>query len=251
MPRESRKDRTARARRIVRALFKRHPDATCALVHGDAYELLVATILSAQSTDKLVNRITPALFRRFPDAPSLAAAVPETVEQLIHESGFFRQKTKSLIGMARGLVERHGGAVPGSMDELVQLPGVGRKTANVILGNCFDVPGVVVDTHVARLAERMGLTRETDPTKIERDLMQLVPERDWTQFSHAMIFHGRRICSARAPRCEECPVFDDCPWPKRRGTTARKAGAGRTQTARARGDARQRARGQTGVRRGP
>jgi endonuclease-3 len=215
MPSESREARRARAARIARALFRAHPDARCELDHRDPFELLVATILSAQSTDRVVNTVTPALFERLPDAKSLAAAEPELVERLVYKTGFYRQKAKTLRAMAAALALRHGGEVPRTLEELVRLPGVGRKTANVILGVCFDVPGIVVDTHVARLAGRMALSRESDPEKIERNLMALVPEKDWTRLSHALIFHGRRICAARAPACEACPLPPDCPYPRR------------------------------------
>jgi endonuclease-3 len=214
MARESTEARKARARRIARGLGRAHPDAHCELVHRNPFELLVATVLSAQSTDKMVNSVTPDLFRRYPDARRLAGAQPEAVEELVHSTGFYRQKTRTLIALARALVERHGGQVPARMEELVELPGVGRKTANLVLGVCFQTPGLVVDTHVARLAGRMGLSAERDADRIERDLAALLPRRNWTAFSHAMIFHGRRICSARAPRCEACPIFDDCPFLK-------------------------------------
>jgi endonuclease-3 len=216
MPSESRDARRARASRIARALYRAHPDAHCELDHESPFQLLVATILSAQSTDRVVNTVTPALFRRLPDAKALAAADPELVERLVYKTGFYRQKAKTLRAMAGALVERHGGCVPRTLDELVRLPGVGRKTANVILGVCFDVPGIVVDTHVGRLAGRMGLSREREPDRIERDLMALVPEKDWTRFSHAMIFHGRRVCAAREPLCAACPLPPDCPYPRRR-----------------------------------
>jgi endonuclease-3 len=226
VPRESKAARAERARRIAKGLFEAHPDAHCELHHRNPYQLLVATILSAQSTDKMVNSVTPQLFRRYPDARKLAAARTEDVEQLVHATGFFRQKSRTLVKLAGALVERHGGQVPATLEELVELPGVGRKTANLILGNCFDVPGIVVDTHVQRLAQRMGLTRERDPAKIERDLMELVPQPDWTRFSHAMIFHGRRTCFARSPECEGCPLYADCPFPRqRRPRPARKTGA--------------------------
>jgi endonuclease-3 len=231
MPRESQVARRERALRIVRTLFQAHPDAHCALHHKSAYQLLVATILSAQCTDKMVNRVTPQVFQRYPDAARLATADPRTLEGLLKPTGFFRQKTKTLRSMAQSVIEQHGGQIPKTMEELTRLSGVGRKTANVILGNAFGVPGMVVDTHVVRLSQRMGLTRETDPVKIERDLQRLVPEKDWTQFSHAMIFHGRRICSARSPQCELCPLSADCPFPRK------KKGAGpakRARTARAR-----------------
>jgi endonuclease-3 len=189
-----------------------YPDAHCALDHRNAYELLVATILSAQCTDARVNIVTPALFARFPTAHDLAEADREEVEQLIKSTGFFRNKAKSLLGMAQALVERHGGEVPSTMDELTQLPGVGRKTANVILGNAFGLnEGIVVDTHVTRITNLLGLTRERDAVKIERDLVRLFPRERWTMLSHLLIEHGRRVCVARAPRCGECPLADLCP----------------------------------------
>jgi endonuclease-3 len=222
MPRESRLARTRRAERILAKLRASHPDARCELRFGSPYELLVATILSAQNTDKKVNEVTPALFARYPDAERLARASPAVVERLIHSCGFFRRKTQTLIGMARRLVERYGGEVPGSMAELTRLPGVGRKTANLVLGNCFGVPGLVVDTHVARLVRRWRLTRQSDPEKIERDLTELIPEPDWTHFSHAAIFHGRRICDARRPRCEVCSLPPECPYPDHAGPGRRR-----------------------------
>ena len=195
--------------RRLRAVY---PDAHCALHHRDPYELLVATILSAQCTDVRVNLVTPALFARYPDAAALARADRGDVETLIQSTGFFRNKAKSLEGMARALVERHGARVPRTMDELTALPGVGRKTANVILGNAFGVnDGIVVDTHVARLSKRMGLTRETDPVKIERALMPLFPTAEWTMLSHLLIAHGRRVCDAKKPKCGECVLNDLCP----------------------------------------
>jgi endonuclease-3 len=200
------------ARSIERLLRKAYPDAACELVHHDALELAVATILSAQCTDKRVNIVTPALFARFPDAPALAAADQRDVEELIKSTGFFRNKAKNIVGMARALIERHGGAVPRTMDELVALPGIGRKTANVILGNAFGLDeGVVVDTHVARLSVRLGLTRETDPVKIERALMALFPRASWTLLSHLLIWHGRRVCDAKRPRCPDCVLRRICP----------------------------------------
>jgi endonuclease-3 len=205
-------ERKALAAEYYRRLSAMYPDAHCALDHEDPYQLLVATILSAQCTDKRVNMVTPDLFRRYPGAPALADANPDELENAIKSTGFFRNKTKSLLGMARALVERHGGEVPDSMEELTELPGVGRKTANVILGNAFDKNlGIVVDTHVTRLANRFGLTRETDPVKIEEDLMPLFPPEQWTMVSHLLIEHGRQICIARAPKCEICPLNDICP----------------------------------------
>lgn len=167
-------------------------------------------MLSAQCTDKMVNSVTPKLFARYPGPKQLAAAELGELEALIRPTGFYRSKARSLLGMAAAVVETHGGRIPREMDDLVRLPGVGRKTANVVLGNAFGVPGVVVDTHVGRIARRLGLTRNEDPEKVERDLMELVPKRYWTGLSHALIFHGRRICGARKPRCEECPVRPDC-----------------------------------------
>ena len=193
-------------------LTEAYPDAHCALDHRNAFELLAATILSAQCTDARVNMVTPSLFEHYPTAHELADAAQEDVEEIIRSTGFFRSKAKSLIGMARALVERHDGEVPRSMDELTALPGVGRKTANVILGNAFDMnEGVVVDTHVARLSHRLGLVTGDDPVKIERKLMQLVPRERWTMLSHLLIEHGRRVCDARKPRCGECVLADTCP----------------------------------------
>jgi endonuclease III len=201
-----------RAAEYYRRLRAAYPDAHCALDHANPYQLLVATILSAQCTDKRVNIVTPELFRRYPSAPALADAEREELEERIRSTGFFRSKAKSLMGMARALVERHGGRVPDTMEELTKLPGVGRKTANVILGNAFDRnEGIVVDTHVTRLANRLGLTRETDPVKIEAALMPLFPREQWTMLSHLLIEHGRQICVARVPRCEQCVLNDICP----------------------------------------
>ena len=212
MTRESKKGKTERANEVYDLLYEVYPDARCALDHGDAYELLVATILSAQCTDERVNKVTPELFRRFPDPEALAVADQGEVEEIIHSTGFFRNKTKSLLGMADAVVERHGGEIPRSMQDLVRLPGVGRKTANVVLGNAFAVSeGVVVDTHVGRLSRRLGLTREENPEKVERDLMELLPRGRWTLLSHLLIFHGRAVCAARTPRCEACAVSLLCP----------------------------------------
>jgi endonuclease-3 len=189
-----------------------YPGAHCALDHRNAFELLAATILSAQCTDARVNIVTPALFARYPTAHELADAEQDDVEQIIPSTGFFRSKAKSLIGMAGALVERHGGEVPRTIDELTALPGVGRKTANVILGNAFGLnEGVVVDTHVARLSHRLGLVTGDDPVKIERKLMKLVPRERWTMLSHLLIEHGRQVCDARKPRCGECVLSDTCP----------------------------------------
>lgn len=197
---------------IRRRLKKTYPDAHCALLYRTPYELLVATILSAQCTDERVNRTTPAFFARFPSPQTLAAATIEEVEALIRSTGFFRMKAKNLVGMAQALMERHHGEVPRTMESLQTLPGVGRKTANVVLGNAFGITaGVTVDTHVGRLSRLLGLTREQDPVKIERDLMALVPRRDWTLWSHLLIRHGRTVCIARRPRCAQCVLADHCP----------------------------------------
>jgi len=201
----------ARAGKIVRKLAKLYPDAHCALNYTNPLQLLIATILSAQCTDERVNKVTPALFARYPDAHAFATADQGELEKLIQSTGFFRNKAKSIIACCRQLVEQHDGEVPATMEELVPLPGVGRKTANVILGNCFDVPGIVVDTHVGRLSQRMGLSENADPVKIERDLMDLLPSKEWTMFSHRMIFHGRQVCNARKPLCEECQLAALCP----------------------------------------
>ena len=200
-----------RARKILALLKKTHPDAKCALHHRNPLQLLVATILSAQCTDVRVNKVTPALFKRYPTAAALAKAPLPQLEQLIRSTGFYRQKAKSIQRTAGELVKRFKGQVPRTLEELVTLPGVWRKTANVILGDCFRVPGIVVDTHVRRLSYRMGLTSHTDPDKIEQDLLKLLPKKAWTQFSHAMIFHGRRICGALRPACPACPLLLYCP----------------------------------------
>lgn len=208
----SRSDRASWARTVVRRLRKEHPDAECALEHENAYELAVATILSAQCTDEMVNKVTPELFRRYPTPEKLARARPETVEQLIRSTGFYRNKTKSIQGMAKRLVEQHGGTMPRDMDELLELPGVARKTANVILGVAFGIAdGVVVDTHVKRITNRLGLTSESDPKKIELELMELLPKKDWIDVSHLLIWHGRRVCAARRPKCDRCVLNDRCP----------------------------------------
>jgi endonuclease-3 len=210
--RESKAKLKARALVILDRLKREYPDAHCELDFETPLQLLIATILSAQCTDKRVNMVTPELFRTFPDAESLSAANPERLEGMIQSTGFFRNKTKSLLGMSAALVERHHGEVPSTMEELVTLPGVGRKTANVVLGNAFDQNiGVVVDTHVGRLSVRLALTKETDPVKVEQELMKLIPQEDWTLVSHLLIFHGRRVCIARLPRCESCVLADVCP----------------------------------------
>ena len=205
-------DLRRRTRTILSRLKREYPDAHCELDYRTPFELLVATILSAQCTDARVNLVTPALFARYPTPAALAAARQEDVEALIRSTGFFRNKAKSLIGMAQGLAAAHGGLVPGTMAELQVLPGVGRKTANVILGNAYGKhEGITVDTHVARLSTLLGLTRQTTPEKIEQDLMALVPRKDWTLVSHLLIWHGRRVCIARRPRCEVCVLNRICP----------------------------------------
>lgn len=194
-----------------RALGELYPDAHCELDFSSPYELLIATVLSAQTTDVRVNSVTPTLFAKYPHPADLAAADPEDVEAIIQSTGFFRAKTKSIIGLARVLEERFGGEVPGRMKDLVTLPGVGRKTANVVLGNAFGVPGITVDTHFGRLARRFGWTSETDPDKIEADVGALIPRRDWTILSHRLIWHGRRRCHSRRPACGACPLARWCP----------------------------------------
>jgi endonuclease-3 len=201
-----------RARRIACALRGPYADADCELEHGSALELLVATILSAQCTDARVNTVTPHLFGKYRCAEDWARADPAVLEEELRPTGFFRNKAKALVGLGRALVERFGGRVPERLEDLVTLPGVGRKTANVVLGTWFGKPAIPVDTHVARLCGRLALTRATDAVRIELDLMQLVPEEDWTFFSHALILHGRRVCHARKPACERCVLRADCPF---------------------------------------
>ena len=212
MPRESKKARRARAAEVYERLAAEYPDAECALRFGSPFELAVATVLSAQCTDARVNMVTPALFRRYPDARALAGAEQEELEELIRSTGFFRNKARSLLGMATAVTEDHGGELPRTMRELAALPGVGRKTANVILGNAFGIDeGVAVDTHVKRLSRLLGFTAETNPDKIERDLTDLFPRDRWTMLTHVLIFHGRQVCPARRPRCNECAVSHLCP----------------------------------------
>jgi endonuclease-3 len=200
-----------RAGRIVRNLAKLYPDAHCALHYENPLQLLIATILSAQCTDVRVNMVTPALFARYPNARAFAEAEQGELETAIQSTGFFRNKARNIIACCRQIQEKHDGQVPNTMEELVQLLGVGRKTANVILGNAFGVPGITVDTHVLRLSKRMGFTRNTDADKVEQDLMTLIPQKEWTMFSHRMIFHGRQVCFARKPNCEGCLLAEVCP----------------------------------------
>lgn len=205
-------DPSLQAKRVVSSLTKLYPVVKCALDHRNPFELLVATILSAQCTDVRVNLVTPALFERFPDAQALARADLAEVESLIHSTGFFRAKAKNLVAMANGLVELHGGEVPDDLEALTALAGVGRKTANVVLGNAFSIAsGVVVDTHVKRLAFRLGLTTNRDPVAIERDLVELVPKKHWVDLSHRLIEHGRRTCGSLRPKCDDCALAGLCP----------------------------------------
>lgn len=197
---------------VLGELHVLYGDAECALLHDDPFQLLVATILSAQCTDRTVNLVTPKLFGRYPDAESLSGARQASVEKLIHSTGFFRNKARNIIAMSKLLTKEHGGTVPRTMDELLALPGVARKTANVVLGTAFGISvGVVVDTHVSRLSRLLELTEEKDPVKIERDLMSLAPASEWVFLSHALIWHGRRVCVARRPRCAECTMAGFCP----------------------------------------
>jgi endonuclease-3 len=200
-----------RARAILRILKRLYPDARIALDFGTPFQLYVATVLSAQCTDVRVNQVTPALFARFPDPATMARARRSQIEKLIRSTGFFRNKSKNIQAAAQKIVADHDGRLPDTMEELLTLPGVGRKTANVILGNSFDTPGITVDTHVGRLARRLGLTAEEDPVKVEFALMALIPRRDWTQFSHMLIFHGRQVCKARKPLCADCGLAKHCP----------------------------------------
>jgi len=211
-----------RAARIVRVLAKTYPDAECALRHRNPFELLIATILAAQCTDDKVNEVTAVLFERYPSPAALARAKPATVEQLVHATGFFRQKAKSIQATSRDLVEHFGGEVPGTLEELVTLRGVARKTANVVLGNCFGVPGLAIDTHMKRVNGRLGLTANADPVKIERDLSALIPRKHWTDYTHRVIRHGRVCCDAKRPDCEACPLAAACPWPEGAGADSPK-----------------------------
>jgi endonuclease-3 len=230
-PRRGREAKAARALRlaeIVRRLAERYPAPQTALNHGSAWELLVSTILSAQATDETVNKVTPELFRRWPTVEALAGADRIELEQAIFATGFFRNKARSIQGAAQAILERHGGEVPGTMAELVTLPGVGRKTANVVLGSFFGISeGVVVDTHVGRLVRRLGLTRNTDPVKVEVDLMAQLPPQEWTSFSHRLIYYGREVCTAKDPRCDACELRDLCPSAFRVGRWAPKPRAKR------------------------
>lgn len=208
--------RKAHATTVLRRLTKMYPDAHCELNYRNPFELAVATILSAQCTDKRVNLVTPELFRRWPTPAALAAAPREDIEQVIQSTGFFRNKAKSLSGFAARVADEYGGTVPATMEQLVALPGIGRKTANVVLGNAFGIDeGIVVDTHVQRVSRRLGLTKDSDPVKIERALIPLFPRERWTMLPHLMISHGRRVCDAKRPRCGECSLADICPSAKK------------------------------------
>ncbi|MGH9382393.1 MAG: endonuclease III [Thermoanaerobaculia bacterium] len=210
--RESRRARRRRSEEILARLEGEYPDAHCALDHHNPFELTVATILSAQCTDERVNQVTPELLRRYPDAAAMAGAPLASLEELIRPTGFFRNKARSLKGLAQAVMAEHGGRVPDTMEALTALPGVGRKTANVVLGNAFGKNvGVVVDTHVGRLSRRLTLTEESAPDKVERDLMDLLPQQSWTLWSHLLIFHGRQVCKARKPLCGQCVLVDLCP----------------------------------------
>ena len=209
------------AQRVLDALEVAHPEARCALRYRDAFELAVATVLSAQCTDERVNQVTPHLFARYPDAASLAAAATADVEEIIRSTGFFRAKTRSLLGLARGLVERHGGEIPREMASLVRLPGIGRKTANVVLGHAYEInEGIAVDTHVLRVGARIGLVKAKDPIKVEAELMKVVPRERWTRTTDLIIFHGRKVCDARRPASGVCPIFTLCRWESRQAWAA-------------------------------
>jgi endonuclease-3 len=211
MPRERLADKRSRADRVLAELVRAYPDAATELDFRTPFELLIATILSAQATDVSVNAATPALFAAYPDARRLAAATPKQIEPLIKTIGLFRTKAKNIVAAAKQLVERHAGEVPNDFDALLDLPGVGRKTANVVASNAFGRPGIAVDTHVGRLARRLKFSRHDDPNKVEHDLESLFPESQWTFLHHALILHGRRICHARKPACEACPLAAECP----------------------------------------
>jgi endonuclease-3 len=219
---ESAAAKAGRARRILGRLRKAYPDARIALRFGTPLELLVATILSAQCTDERVNAVTPDLFRRYRTAQDWARADLTTLEREIRSTGFFRSKARALVGMARALLERHGGEVPRTVEALTGLPGVGRKTANVVLGNAFGVPALAVDTHVFRVSQRLGLARANDAEAVHEQLCRVIPRRDWTRATHLLILHGRRTCRARRPDCPGCPVREMCPWTGKTAARPRK-----------------------------
>lgn len=209
---ESLEKRRERAKKVLRILTKEYPDAGCTLDHRNAYELLAATILAAQCTDKRVNRVTPALFEKYPSPKKLAKADESELQTMIRSTGFFRNKTRSLLSMAADVVEKHDGEIPEDIDALTGLAGVGRKTANVVIATCFDGQAIIVDTHLKRLSGRLGLSEESNPDKIERDVQEAVPEDEWTMWSHLMVFHGRNVCLAQRPKCPKCGIIDLCPW---------------------------------------
>jgi endonuclease-3 len=213
--RESIEKMQERARKIYAILAKRYPDARCTLDFKNAWQLVVATILAAQCTDERVNMVTPALFKKYPDAKALSAADEKELQQMIMSTGFFRNKAKSLLGMSKKLIEEFGGKVPDEMDKLTSLRGVGRKTANVILGNCFGKPAIIVDTHCMRVSQRLAFTANKNPEKIEADIGKIIPEERQTMWSHLMVFHGRNICKAPKPLCRECPIISLCPFPEK------------------------------------
>jgi endonuclease-3 len=205
----------ARLKKVIAGLKKSYPDADCALRHRNAWELLIATILSAQCTDDRVNLVTPVLFKEYPTPRALGSAPLPAVEAVVRSTGFFRSKAKSIVLTSREVAVKYGGKVPDTMEALLELRGVARKTANVVLGNAYGIAsGIVVDTHMIRLSNRLGFTRQQDPVKIEQDLVKIVPQADWVWFSHAMITHGRRVCNALKPKCFECPILKLCPYPK-------------------------------------
>ena len=208
-----RQEEGARIAGILKVLDRHYPSAECPLQHDNPLQLLVATILSAQCTDARVNMVTPALFKRFPDAAAFASAPLRSLESAIRTTGFFRNKAKSIRECCRAIQQRFGGKVPARLEDLVTLPGVGRKTANVVLGAAFGIPGITVDTHVGRVSRRLALTRQEDPVKVEFDLMDLIPQERWSTFSLQLIYHGRKVCHARSPRCGECPLRELCPFP--------------------------------------
>jgi endonuclease III len=205
---------------ILKLLAAHYPEAHCTLDFTNPLELLVATVLSAQCTDVRVNQVTPAIFKQYPTATAYAEAPLEDLEQAIYTTGFYHQKAKSIKAICQALVAQFGGQVPGSLDELVKLPGIGRKTANVVLGNAFDIPGITVDTHMSRVSQRLGLTKQKDPVKIEFDLMALVPKERWVKFSHQMIWHGRQVCTAKKPDCPHCPLLPYCDYGQAKGQAA-------------------------------
>lgn len=211
MKKESHEAEVRRMGQILKILEREYPEAQCSLTYQNPFQLLISTILSAQCTDERVNITTPALFAKFPTPEKMAKAKGPELEKLIRSTGFYKNKAKSLQKASKDIVALHGGKVPDTLEELVKLHGVGRKTANVVLGNVFGVPGLVVDTHVGRLSRRMGFTSEEDPVKVEHELMEIVPREKWTEFGHLMISHGRAICQARSPKCDECPVSSYCP----------------------------------------